>query len=192
MKTGPSRQGEILAEAMRIIRAGGLGALTMKKVAAGVGISEPAAYRYFPSKEALLIGIVKKIRSALLGPIRELAEASGPAATRLESVVRHHIRFVLQQDGLPVLFIVEAASRGNDELLRHLKAIVRDYMRILEGLLEEMGQPKELATLFTGMAASLAIRRRLRMSRAAEAGSVETLLPFVLSCIGDRKGGEVK
>lgn len=49
-----NRQQEILDAAVRVIESRGFSGLTVRRVADEVGVSEPALYRHFSSKLALL------------------------------------------------------------------------------------------------------------------------------------------
>ena len=99
------RREEILDHAFDIVRESGLASLTMKKIAMRIGFAEPAAYRYFPNKQALLLGMVDKLGETLLAPIRRISASFGTTEDRLERIVRHHVDFVLQLDGLPILLM---------------------------------------------------------------------------------------
>lgn len=52
------RRGEILDAALAVFGEKGYEAGTMREIAARVGVSEPAIYRHYPSKEAILTEIV--------------------------------------------------------------------------------------------------------------------------------------
>ena len=67
------RREAILREGLRCFAARGFSGTTTREVAAGVGITEAALYRYFPSKEALYSAIIE---SKIEGPplIERLAD----------------------------------------------------------------------------------------------------------------------
>src|SRR5262245_57756514 len=54
------RREEILREGLRCFAAHGFSGTTTREVAAGVGITEAALYRYFPSKESLYSAIIAR------------------------------------------------------------------------------------------------------------------------------------
>ena len=188
------RRREILGEAIHLVREGGLANLTMKKVAARVGFSEPAAYRYFPNKKALLLGLAECMGDTLLGPVRTLAKSEGSPEERIRAILEHHVGFVLRLDGLPMLILAEAAASGETELLERLAGVVDSYLAILTGVLSEMEsadrpvRPEELALLLLGIPAALAIRRRLGLGRETEERVQTELLPFVLRCLSEHGG----
>jgi AcrR family transcriptional regulator len=63
----------VLATALALVDRDGLGALTMRSLAAELGVEPMAVYRYAPGKDALLDGLIE----VLLGEV-EAALAAGP------------------------------------------------------------------------------------------------------------------
>ncbi|MGD8412590.1 MAG: TetR/AcrR family transcriptional regulator [Candidatus Latescibacterota bacterium] len=187
------RKEQILTHAMEIVRESGLASLTMKKVADRVGFTETAAYRYFPDKQALLIGLAEEIGSSLLGPARSIAGTDAPAAERLERILRHHIDFVLRLEGLPMLLLAEAAATGEQKLLGRLAAVIEGYLDVVTGIIEEMRpaggsiEARDLALLALGLPASLALRQRTAPDSRLEDRVRTALLPFLVRCLGDAR-----
>ena len=66
------RREQILREAMRCFASNGFRGTTTREIAAAVGITEAALYRYFPSKQSLYDAIVDARISAL--PLQEAAK----------------------------------------------------------------------------------------------------------------------
>jgi AcrR family transcriptional regulator len=181
------RQDELIDLALELVRESGLGGLTVRKLALRAGFTEAALYRHFPHKQALLLAMIERLsEERLLGPIRALA--ADPALTareRLAAVVRHHVRTVLQVDGLPVLILAEAAAAGDEPLLRRFRAVTGELMAVVEGLLAEAGtggadvpSPRALALAFFGLAAAAALHHRLDGNRALEREASERLPAF--------------
>ena len=76
------RRAQILREAARLFGSHGFSGTTTRDVAAQVGITEAALYRYFPSKEAMYAAILdERIASAeLLEPVEPIAAAGDDRA----------------------------------------------------------------------------------------------------------------
>lgn len=55
------RQKQIIESAIKLIAEEGLVNLTTKKLAKAVNVSEPALYRHFENKEAIILGLIKYI-----------------------------------------------------------------------------------------------------------------------------------
>jgi AcrR family transcriptional regulator len=189
-----NREEQILTHAMDIVRESGLASLTMKKVADRVGFTETAAYRYFPNKQALLLGVAEEIGRSLLTPVRSISETDAPAAERLERILRHHVDFVLKLEGLPMLLLAEAAATGERELLRKLGSVIEEYLGLVTGIIAEMRpdggtiEPRDLSLLALGIPASLAVQQRIAPDARLEDRVRTSLLPFLVRCLGHSPG----
>ncbi|MFL6290950.1 MAG: TetR/AcrR family transcriptional regulator [Thermoanaerobaculia bacterium] len=166
-----SRQDEILERTVELIREAGLAGLTMKKVADRVGFTEPAIYRHFPNKQALLVGVADRLSKLFLGPVRAIAEETDtPPLDRIERIVAHHIGLIVDTDGIPVLLLAEATASGG-ELGGKMAEIAGTYLKIVERLAGEIRRPPgsppaNIAVLpVLGLAAAVALERRMLPER---------------------------
>lgn len=64
----PLTTDELFERALAIVDAEGLGALTMRRLAAEVGVEAASLYHHLPNKDALLDGVVVKMRSEVRVP----------------------------------------------------------------------------------------------------------------------------
>ncbi|GAA2248421.1 MULTISPECIES: TetR/AcrR family transcriptional regulator [Kitasatospora] len=69
----------VLAAAVSLVDREGLGALTMRRLAADLGVESMAIYRYTPGKEALLDGLVEAYFAEVITQLRSSAEATAAA-----------------------------------------------------------------------------------------------------------------
>ena len=135
-----ARQNHILDCTMALLRKNGMAGLTVRKVAGSVGFSEAALYRHYPSKEALLVGLLERVEEKLLSRLRELAgDTTRPVELRIEDCLRHHVSIVLEAEGLPILLLSEGSAQG-DLFARQVRRILRGYLAIMEPLLEQIPQ----------------------------------------------------
>ncbi|MFC7620528.1 TetR/AcrR family transcriptional regulator [Microlunatus sp. GCM10028923] len=72
---------EVLAAAFEVLSSGGPAAVSIRSVAAGLGISPNSVYTYFPSKAALLQGMAEELLAELRPPQR-----GRPAAPRQQLI----------------------------------------------------------------------------------------------------------
>ncbi|MDQ1517346.1 MAG: hypothetical protein QOE80_3176 [Actinomycetota bacterium] len=91
------RRLELINAAARLFASRSYYAVTVDDIGEALGLSGPALYRHFPSKEALLVAVFDQVieeqRERLL---ETLAEATEPAAA-LESMIRSHVEFAVEQ-----------------------------------------------------------------------------------------------
>ncbi len=166
-----ARQQEILDRTLELVRESGLAGLTIRKIAERVGFTEAAVYRHFPSKRALLAGLVRRLDGILLEPIRALAGDRGRSPRkRLEEALAHHQRVILETDSLPILLLAEVVATGDEELVGAMRRVLAEYLGLLGGMIREAREregvegdlPPGLANLLLlGVPAALAIRHRL-------------------------------
>ena len=109
----PGRKGEILDAAVVVFADKGYDAGSLREIAERVGVSEPALYRHFASKEDLflsLIGAVGVRIDAEVGPLLDAA-SPGSVADTLEAVFSN--RAQAARTYLPVIQTVMVASMHN-------------------------------------------------------------------------------
>ncbi len=187
------RQSEILDRALELVRESGLAALTTKKVAQRVGFTEAALYRHFPSKKALILGLMDRLEHMLVKPIRTVAgEAGLNVASRLETIIRHHTGLIREHNSLPILLLAEASVSDDPALLGRMRSIFHEYVSILEGLVREgqasgelarIPEPDCAALLLLGAPAALAIRHRLLPDHHVEDRFETNLIPFLMESL---------
>ena len=94
------RQEQLLREAARMFAEYGYHGVSIEDLGAAVGISGPAVYKHFSSKDALLADLLVGISEDLLeGGRAEVAGAKGPAEA-LERLVDRHLAFSLSEPDL--------------------------------------------------------------------------------------------
>lgn len=85
--TGP----RVREAALRLFAAGGYAAVSMRAIAAEVGVQAGALYNYTPDKQSLLFDLMESHMTELLEAVRD--DPALPAETRLTEFVAFHIRF---------------------------------------------------------------------------------------------------
>jgi len=98
-----SRREQILSRAAELFAARGFHGVSINDVGAACGISGPALYRHFPSKDAMLAEMLVSISERLLAEGRRRARATTDADEALRSLVRWHIDFALGHKALIVV-----------------------------------------------------------------------------------------
>jgi len=193
-----ARQTEIIDRTLELVRESGLGNLTTKRIAERVGFTEAALYRHFPTKQALILGLMDRLDAMLLEPIRQIAaEGESSTSERICQILLHHTQLIREHNSLPVLLLAEASASEDPALLGRMRSIFHGYLSVLEGLVRE-GQAKGeigrvaeadcLALVLLGAPAALAIRHRLLPDATAEDRFEKTLLPFLTQSLMKPEG----
>ncbi|WP_417562728.1 TetR/AcrR family transcriptional regulator [Microbacterium sp.] len=90
-----SRRAAIVREAARLFAARGFSGVSLEDIGAAVGISGPAVYRHFASKQALLAAILVEVSERLRAGGEAVLEQEQDAAARLDALIRFHVDFAL-------------------------------------------------------------------------------------------------
>jgi AcrR family transcriptional regulator len=124
-----SRRQEILGRAAELFAARGFHGVSMTDLGAACGISGPALYRHFPSKDALLAEMLVSISEELLrvGDARAAAAASPEAA--LQELVTWHVDFALHNKALIVVQDRDWSSLPDDARER-VRSLQRAYVEL--------------------------------------------------------------
>ena len=119
-----TRREQILATAADLFAARGFHGVSVADLGAACGISGPALYKHFPSKDAMLAEMLVSISEELLSTGRaRVAAASGPAAA-IEALVEWHVDFALREKPLIVV-----QDRDWESLPGEARETVRELQR---------------------------------------------------------------
>jgi TetR/AcrR family transcriptional regulator, cholesterol catabolism regulator len=115
-----SRREEILDVAARLFQNGYL-ATSLDDVAAEIGITRPALYYYFRSKEDILAAIYERAVGALIDRASLILAEKLPPDVLLCRLVEAHVRTMLKERPIVRVFFQEKHSLG-EEAARSVKA----------------------------------------------------------------------
>lgn len=102
----------ILKETGSIISANGYGALSMRKLASTLSLTAGALYRYFPTKQDLLVAYCLESLSELENELKQISEGEEDPLAALEQMLVAYGEFALNDaDRFRVLFLDYEVTR---------------------------------------------------------------------------------
>lgn len=123
------------AAALRLIAQHGFAAVSMRQIAAEVGVQAGALYNYTTDKQTLLVDLLRTHMEHLLDTTKQLSKSGDPMA-RLEAFCRFHIAYHLERPDQVFISYMELRNLSPEnfaaiEALRrryedHLGDILRD------------------------------------------------------------------
>jgi len=124
-----TRSDQILLAAARLFAARGYGATSIDDIGAAAGVSGPAIYWHFPSKQALLAAMLTAVSEQLLAAGQECVVAAPSPAAALAGLVDVQVRFAL---GQPDLIVVHGRElRQLDDAQAHaVRSLQRKYVDV--------------------------------------------------------------
>ena len=132
---GTRTHAAIREAAIRLIARYGYEALSMRRLAEEVGLGAAALYRYFPNKQTMLVSLMEDHMVEMLDAW-QAAEASGPAADRLEAFTRFHIRFHWPRIDSLFLSYMELRSLS-EQNFAHIEDLRNRYERGVVAILSD-------------------------------------------------------
>ncbi len=106
----------------------GYNAVSTVELGEAVGMSGPALYNYFPSKEALLCELLIDVSTRLLAGCLEIVGDERAPAETLEELIAFHVEFATTEPDIILLQDRELSSLPSDAN-RKVRRLQREYLR---------------------------------------------------------------
>lgn len=132
-----SRRDQILSTAAGLFAERGFHGVSVADLGAACGISGPALYRHFPSKDAMLAEMLVSISDELLEVGRERVREADGAKEALHALVGWHTDFALSHKALIVVQDRDWASLP-EEARERVRETQRRYVELWVGQLREL------------------------------------------------------
>ncbi|OIQ29828.1 MAG: TetR family transcriptional regulator [Alphaproteobacteria bacterium MedPE-SWcel] len=129
--TGP----RIRAAALELFARHGFAAVSMRQIAAHVGVQAGALYNYTPDKQSLLVDLMQAHMEDLMAAWAN-QQVAGDVVARLEAFVRFHIRYNLERSDAVFIAYMELRNLTEENFIR-IEDHRRAYEDQLEGILKE-------------------------------------------------------
>ena len=142
----PSRREQILQAAAQLFAERGSRAVGVDDVGAAVGVTGPAIYRHFASKDAMLAEMLLRISERLLaGGTERVADAGPDPRAELRALIDFHVDFALDN---PALITVQDRDLGSlaDADAAQVRRLQRRYVEIWVAVLARLHPDADAAT----------------------------------------------
>lgn len=131
------RELQILQAATRVFARSNYRLAGIADIALEAGISEPAIYRYFPSKKDLFIRILKRIGQRILEIWQQVvASEEGDSLAALRRMVRIFVEGLRACDDELKIQFQALAESDDPDIARQLRENNKDYVRFLAQLID--------------------------------------------------------
>ena len=175
--------------ALSLIARLGFEAMTMRQLAAEVGVQAAALYRYFPAKEDLLFTLMREHMEELTAAWHA-ADPGGAPDARLAAFVNNHVRFHVARRHSTHVSNMELRSLSPDRLTailklrtayeKELRAILRDGAEANTFAIDDVGlTAMAIIQMITGVIVWFRPDERLSVDQVAD-----TYLTMTLRLVG--------
>ena len=142
----PSRREQILRAAAQLFAERGARAVGVDDVGAAVGVTGPAIYRHFASKDAMLAEMLVRISEHLLaGGTERVAGVGGDPVAQLRALIAFHVDFALDN---PALITVQDRDLTSlpDADAAQVRRLQRRYVEVWVTVLARLHPGADAAT----------------------------------------------
>lgn len=131
------RRAVLLASAARLFAERGFDRVSMEDLGAAAGVSGPAVYRHFASKQAVLAALLVEVSESLHNGGHEVVQAARDDEDALRSLIRFHVDFALANP-----HVIRVQDRDLDSLAdadRHaVRTLQRGYVELWVSVLARL------------------------------------------------------
>lgn len=193
---GERTQNAIREAALGLMARRGYEAVSMRELAAEVGVQPAALYRYFPTKEELLFSLLVEHMEALATAWQAARPAAASPSVRLAAFVENHIRFHVSRRHSTHVSNMELRSLSHSRLSsvlklrnayeKELRTILRDGRDAGDFLIDDTGlTAMAIIQMLTGVIVWFRPDERLSVDQV-----VATYLTMTMRLVGasGRKG----
>lgn len=132
------RQKDFLNAAIDIVSTQGFSRLTIRNVAAAVGVTEPAVYRHFPNKLALLTAMLEDLQSAIIPHFIALRDGGNTPQQSFTAFISNLFEeFKLRPAYAPFIFS-EEIFHNEPQLRTKLQDVLNENISVLTTAFETL------------------------------------------------------
>ena len=160
------RQEQIKQAVLDIIYTDGLKNLSTRNLANRIGMSEGAIFRHFPTKQDIILSIIKDVQTDFIGQLRKIANSHMEPEVRLEKFVCETVNYLTKNKGITMLLFSEASHNNDVSMKSSLQQIFNNQKKLVSkifldgiaaGTWDESVPVESLAMLYMGIPVSLNI-----------------------------------
>ncbi|TPK69106.1 TetR/AcrR family transcriptional regulator [Mesorhizobium sp. B2-4-19] len=149
---GERTEAAVREAAVNLIARHGYEAMSMRQLAAEVGVQAAALYRYFPTKEDLLFTLMREHMEGLRQAWEDARPTDADPAEQLAAYVRNHIAFHIERRHATHVSNMELRSLSPDRLTQILRMRTA-YEKELRSILREGAEAGDFSIDDTGLTA---------------------------------------
>jgi AcrR family transcriptional regulator len=163
---GDQRLGLILSTAEKMFFEKGYRGVSIRDLAAAVGIQMSSLYYYFQSKDKILSRIIIRHVEELLSTVHQALDsipAGAGTTVRLQTLIHDSVRYLLD-DRLAAGISTSQARELPIEQLRELNRLISEYEDLYRGLIREGMESGEFIAGDVTLAAYIILGAQVRLS----------------------------
>ncbi len=131
------RQQEIIEASVELINSKGIQGFTIKNIAKIVGVSEPAIYRHFDGKTAILVALLDLLKENSSQIYGKKLVVEGTIIAKIESIFENHFKTFTKMPALSSVVFSEELFRNDKSLTVKISEVIDFNTKVLLGIVIE-------------------------------------------------------
>jgi AcrR family transcriptional regulator len=140
------RRKEVFFAISEIISKKGLSEVSTTEIAKRLGVSQPALYKYFKSKDDMIIYFLGELKKHLM-KIIDNAQQGKNTIDKLRILYREHLGLIEKTKILPRVIFSDSIYIGNDAKRLKLKEVIEAYLEGIKEIIREGKKKGEIKDL---------------------------------------------
>ena len=187
-KPSGDRKAEILDATLKLAFEVGPDHVTTGKIAAQLGLTQPAIYKHFPRKEDIWQAATEKLCAGISENTRIGTQPDRPPLDCLRGLVLGHLRLVTEFPALPEIMVTRDPTGRLTDARRRIQAAMNDFRTAMTLCLEKLRpvgglRTEDCVTLLFGVIQSLVLRLIVSRDPSQLVDQGERLLDLQLSLL---------
>lgn len=159
------RQIEIMEAATERIDQYGIQNLTIKNLAADIGLSEPALYRHFESKNKILLGLLNYFKDEIQDRIQNTSITPGnTAGEELQKLFSSHLRTFTERPAIVSVIFAESIFHFDETLSDKVSEIMKMMNAYVKSNIEKGQAAGEYSKMINAATLTTIITGGMRMA----------------------------
>ena len=141
---GAGRKEQIIEVTLELLRTERVEQVTTRRIATRVGVSQPALFRHFLNREAILIAVVDRTRDHFSTVAHDILKTEDPAMDALSKLNSALLSYVELNPGISRILFFDVASGREEKLRSHLRKLIEMQLAMVRTLVHEAIDSGEL------------------------------------------------
>lgn len=188
-KSAEDRRADIHHAALALAFETGPDRVTTGMIAKRLGLTQPAIYKHFPTKDELWQSITEYLSKQIGGNIDEASSLASTPVDHLRRLVLGHLRLIHAIPALPAIMVARP-EKGAQFVQTGLQASMGKFSKAILGAIKDAQgagafrtgiDPQDVATLIMGVIQSLVLRLLITHDSSVLLRDTDRLLDLQLS-----------
>jgi AcrR family transcriptional regulator len=158
-----SRQTEIIQAAISLIAEKGIQGLTIKNLAKAIGISEPALYRHFENKTAILLALLNSFENITPAKPEIIGSEETTAIEKIHFVFQQYFETFSETPELVSVIFSDEIFKNDKQLSKKIAKIIEEKEELFLTIISEGQMSKNIRNDITNKHLTLMLMGSLRL-----------------------------